>query len=138
MRFLDFNFQPLNAQDPDVGETLGVDGEGMEETVQTHGAYGKRELDFEEELLAARNEECVRDGAASSKGGAVISKCVDDLIDNILGNYWLRHMILSRPPRRLWGAWSLRVVPQVNVESRFPEFRVREYGKLKAETRKFD
>jgi len=49
-----FNIPTLNAQDSDVGKILGVDGENADEAV--HVAV-ITDLDVEEELLAARNEE---------------------------------------------------------------------------------
>ena len=52
-------------QDSDGGEIFGVDGEDMYDAVWTHGHVGRRDLDVEEELLAARREERVGNGAAS-------------------------------------------------------------------------
>ena len=54
-RFLaGFKIQMSNAQDSDVGEILGVDGEDVDEAVRVAEIP---DVDVEEELLAARNQE---------------------------------------------------------------------------------
>ena len=63
---------------------------------RTCSSVGRRDLDVEVELLAAGSEERVGNGAASQQGGAIIPKCVYDLVDDILVNQWM-HRFLSLP-----------------------------------------